>query len=161
MLSGQVYLPTLLCRPCQCLVMWVSVLSSSANTALYVPNLEETGGISIGTAQHQHRVQVPFWDFRQNQRKWCVKAPHFCSCLVRHAPCLVLSCRWPCGRLCCILWVESLVLVRRNSHVSICSCGRPQPEHPGWPGKTGKKPTRLPLYPCLSNLLKCTSVPTG
>lgn len=62
----------------------------------------------------------PILGSRQNQRKWCVKAVLSLPVLVLagHAGHLLLCCCW-WGRLCCMLQVESLVLTRRNSHVSI------------------------------------------
>lgn len=86
----------------------------------------------------------PILGLQIKRKETVCKGSPFLSSSVRHARCLVLSSRlW--GRLCCMLCVESLVLARRNSHLSTCSCGRPQPKHPGWPGKTEKTPTGFSL----------------
>lgn len=79
---------------------------------------------------HNLRGQVRFWDMRPAQREWCVPLcfpfgdgvpPH---CLQR-----------------CLPWV------RRNSPVSTCCCGRPQPSSQG-----GQEKLERPQDPSVSML---------
>lgn len=88
----------------------------------------------------------------------CKSSP-FLSCLLRRAGHLVLCPAAACGAgsVACYgsnLWSQGGGIPT----LSTCSSGRPRSKYPGWPGKT-QNPTRMPLCPCLSNLLRCTSVP--
>lgn len=93
----------------------------------------------MGTAQHQHRVQVPILGLQTKPKETVCEGPPFLSCLVRHAPCLVLSsCCCLRAGLCCVLRVESLGLARRNSHVSICSSAQaPRVARENWKNPQG------------------------